>query len=68
MSPASRHSTWPFVGSVLMLALGAAAVILLLPGIVQGRYDVSVWALAVLGGIALVGTIGAFRWRPGPTS
>lgn len=68
MSAASRHSTWPFVGSVLTLALGAAAVILLIPGVVQGRSDVSVWALAVLAGIALVGAVGAFRWRPGPTS
>lgn len=66
MSTSSRHPTLAFVGSLLTLALSAAAVILLLPGVVHGRSDLSVRTVVVLGGLALVGAVGAFRWRPDP--
>lgn len=55
---------WPFVISLALLALAAAALILLLPQLFQGGSSPQPWLYGVLGGLAVAGAFGTRQFKP----
>lgn len=58
---------WPFVASIVVLALSASGIILLVPGIVRSDGGQHLGLLTALVIVAVAATVGTRRWKPAPT-
>ena len=55
---------WIFVASIVVLAVSAAGVILLVPGLIRSGGEQHLGLVGALVIVAVAGAVGTRRWRP----